>query len=201
MTMTVGSEEQRTSIDQRPYLVVSTDSHASPSLEKQLRQYCPSQYLEAFDEFVQNFRTAQVQTAAGAQGVASPATPPAVAGSAALRLSSAEIGSIAAHGKQAEDDSLLCGGLTDPHDRLRDMDLDGVAADVIFSGAPNGEVLPFLALGFDQGPASMPVELRRVGSHIWNAWLADFVSVAPERHVGVMQVAIADVKGAVREIE
>jgi hypothetical protein len=36
-------------------LVVSGDSHAGPSLEHQLRDYCPSAYLDDFDAFVGNW--------------------------------------------------------------------------------------------------------------------------------------------------
>lgn len=36
----------------RPYLMVSTDSHAGPSLRHQLRAYCPAEYLDQFDAYV-----------------------------------------------------------------------------------------------------------------------------------------------------
>jgi predicted TIM-barrel fold metal-dependent hydrolase len=104
--------------------------------------------------------------------------------------------------EKARERAWICTGQVDPHARIRDMDLDGVAADVVFAGGQNGEVLPFLSWGgFDQGPSSVDVQLRAVGAHIFNEWLAGFVSVEPARHVGVMQIAISNVAGAVRELE
>jgi predicted TIM-barrel fold metal-dependent hydrolase len=172
-----------------PYLVVSTDTHAAPSLEHELRQYCPAAYLEEFDAFVSGFRRSQ-----GDGGV----------GDSAAEQITRAIGEALGDDEQQKgmfDASIACAGLQDPYARVRHMDEDGVAADVIFAGAPNGEVLPFLAMGFDAGPKSVSVELRAVGSEIWNRWLADFVSVHPERHVGVMQIAVGDVDAAVREVE
>jgi predicted TIM-barrel fold metal-dependent hydrolase len=37
--------------DEEPYLVVSCDSHAGPSLERSLRPYCPEKYLDDFDGY------------------------------------------------------------------------------------------------------------------------------------------------------
>ena len=34
-----------------PYLIVSSDSHAGPSLKNALRPYCPAKYLDEFDDF------------------------------------------------------------------------------------------------------------------------------------------------------
>ena len=81
------------------------------------------------------------------------------------------------------------------------MDADGIAADVIFAGGLNNEPLPFIGFGANAGSTAVPLELRAVGARIWNAWLADFVSVDPWRHVGVMQIPIHDVSLAVQEIE
>jgi hypothetical protein len=38
------------------YLVVSTDAHAGPSVEHQLRAYCPQACLDDFDAFVESLR-------------------------------------------------------------------------------------------------------------------------------------------------
>jgi predicted TIM-barrel fold metal-dependent hydrolase len=43
--------------------------------------------------------------------------------------------------------------------------------------------------------------LRAVGEHIWNEWLAEFISAAPERLLGVFQVPVWDVEGTVRELD
>jgi predicted TIM-barrel fold metal-dependent hydrolase len=164
--------------DEQRYLVVSSDSHAGPSLERDLRQYCPASYLQDFDDFAQRVR----------HGVGH-----------------GHLITLAVQNEPALRDALArtagCPGQTDPTARLRDMDDDGVAAEVIFAGGQNGEMLPFIGIGWDAGSRDVAHELRAVGEHIWNEWLADFVSPAPERLLGVMQVPIWDVDAAVRELE
>ena len=93
-------------------------------------------------------------------------------------------------------------GHHDVHARLRDLDYDGVAAEVIFHGSQNGEPIPFQSfgpfLGYEKGDN---LELLGVGYHIYNEWLADFCSVEPERHVGLAHLPMWDVDAAVREAE
>ena len=93
-------------------------------------------------------------------------------------------------------------GHHDVHARLRDLDYDGVAAEVIFHGSQNGEPIPFQSfgpfLGYEKGDN---LELLGVGYHIYNQWLADFCSVEPERHVGLAHLPMWDIDAAVREAE
>ena len=60
-------------------------------------------------------------------------------------------------------------GHFDPHARLRDLDYDGIAAEVIFHGSQNGEPIPFQSfgpfLGYENGDN---LELLGVGYHIYN---------------------------------
>jgi hypothetical protein len=42
------------------------------------------------------------------------------------------------------------------------MDESGIAAEVIFAGGQNGEVLPFVGVGWDAGPSESPQSLRAV---------------------------------------
>jgi predicted TIM-barrel fold metal-dependent hydrolase len=84
--------------------------------------------------------------------------------------------------------------------KLKHMDESGVAAEAIFAGHTNGETLPW-AGPFSAGWVGIDPTLRALGAHIWNQWLADFVSAAPERLLGVMQIPIWDVDQAVKEIE
>ncbi len=83
-------------------------------------------------------------------------------------------------------------GLSDPTQRLRDMDADGVAAEVVFHGGQNGQPLPF--------NVGCPDELRTKGVRIYNRWLSDFLSIEPHRHVGVAQLPIWDLEATVREV-
>ena len=86
--------------------------------------------------------------------------------------------------------------------RLRDMNRDGIAAEVIFHGSQNGEPMPFLPqlLG-NNATFEFDPELASVGEHIYNRWLADFCSVEPERHVGLAHVPMWDIDAAVDEVE
>src|SRR5262249_29197354 len=127
------------------YLVVSGDSHAGPSLKHQLRDYCPQRYLDAFDDFVEGIE--QVRYAELAE-VSAPVEP-AKARSALGREGLTRIRD--------------CRGLQEVGARLRDMDEQGIAAEVVFSGGQNGEVLPFGGLGFGAAnPAQIPLELQHV---------------------------------------
>jgi len=82
--------------------------------------------------------------------------------------------------------------------RLRDMDVDGVAAEVIFHGSQNGEVMPFAdRITFDAIPDAER-RLVAAGQRIYNRWLTDFCSASPERHIGLAQIAIWDLDAASR---
>jgi predicted TIM-barrel fold metal-dependent hydrolase len=166
----------------RRYLVVSGDSHAGPSLEHHLRPYCEKKYLEQFDEFAKAVRELQLAEFKLAVDAQSDPTRTQLGLEALARTKS-------------------CAGQQDPDARLRDMDADGIAAEVIFAGGMNDEVLPFVGFGTGVGPADIAPELRAEGCRIWNRWLADFVSVAPERLIGVMQIPIWDLDAAIEELE
>ncbi len=165
------------------YLVVSGDAHAGPSLEGDLRPYCPRTHLSEFDDFV---RAVKEQT------IAEMNTPDA----------GADDGTRPALWHEAVAHTRACRGQSDPVARLSDMDAQGIAAEVIFAGGMNGEVLPWIGNRFWAGglSASTP-EQRALGSHIWNQWLADYVAAAPERLIGVMQVPIWDIDAAIAEVE
>jgi predicted TIM-barrel fold metal-dependent hydrolase len=93
-------------------------------------------------------------------------------------------------------------GHHDMHARLRDMDHDGVAAEVIFHGSQNGEPMPFLPplLG-NNATFDFDRDLAADGVRIYNRWLADACSVEPERHVGLAHVPMWDIDAATREVE
>jgi len=175
------------------YLVVSTDSHVGPSLQHDLRSYCPKQFQSQLDEYVRKIAVAKSDDCDVSE----------------LTKDEQRMRALK-NGFQANDDdhrgelaraqTVGAAGQRDPVGRLRDMDTDGVAADVVFAGGANGEVLPFIPDGTSAGPPDIPGELRAAGTHMWNQWLADFVSVEPARHVGVMQVPVWDIGLAVQEV-
>ncbi len=178
MTATQGAVEQaiqpRGSAGSR-YLVVSGDSHAGPSLENELRAYCPQRYLEDFDEYARQVRAESLRPITGGKGN--------------------DI-----HSLEALARAKACAGQSDVQTRLRDMDAQGIAAEVIFAGGQNDEFIPFLGSGLG-GASDWPRELQAVGCRVWNSWIADFCSNAPDRLIGTMQVPIWDVEATVREVE
>jgi len=84
--------------------------------------------------------------------------------------------------------------------RLREMDGDGIVAEVIF---PN-TIPPFFpkaSLTF-QPPAldAGDVDRRWAGLRAHNRWLADFCAAAPGRRAGICQVMLHDIDAAVAEV-
>jgi predicted TIM-barrel fold metal-dependent hydrolase len=174
------------------YLLVSTDSHVGPSMRGQLREYCERRYLDAFDEDVRRTEAHLTNASQQTLGSSDPLGGAIQGGQtvAATRLSSsADNDAMRARRHVAE----MAGGLQDPHARLKDMDDQGVAADVIFAGGQNDELLPF--------DTSTEPELQRIGYEIYNRWMRDFVSVAPERLIGVAQITFDDIGSAVAQVE
>lgn len=87
------------------------------------------------------------------------------------------------------------------HDRrLRELEADGVVAEVIF---PN-TVPPFYpkASLVEQppSPTAGDLERRAAGLRAHNRWLADFCAAAPGRRAGIAQIMLHDVDAAVAEI-
>jgi len=84
--------------------------------------------------------------------------------------------------------------------RVRELDADGVAGEVIFPAAENFHA-PFHGNHPRTGryePA--PRELRAAGARAYNRWLADLCAEQPERRAGVALVDLADVDAALEEI-
>jgi predicted TIM-barrel fold metal-dependent hydrolase len=100
----------------------------------------------------------------------------------------------------------LTTGHHDVHARLRDLDKDGVAAEVIFHGSQNGQPIPWNVSDPSRGPMSIvrqydvDFELAGVGRQMYTRWLADFCSVEPERHVGLAQLPMWDIDEAIKEM-
>ncbi|HKD67183.1 MAG TPA: amidohydrolase family protein [Candidatus Binataceae bacterium] len=95
-------------------------------------------------------------------------------------------------GKRFEDYSLTVRRLSeqrpggwDPAERLKDQDLDGVQAEVLYGGGPL---------------ATQDSALRRASHIAYNDWLADFCSVNPKRLLGMAYIPFDSVEGALTEI-
>ena len=78
-------------------------------------------------------------------------------------------------------------GAWDPHERLKDIDTDGVDAEVMF-----GSVI---------GGSSPDPEYRLAVHHAFNAWLGDFCKVAPDRFLGLgILPEVTDLEAAIAEL-
>src|SRR3984957_1713433 len=68
--------------------------------------------------------------------------------------------------------------------RRKDMEGDGVVAEVLFHFSFNGELLPFIP-SFTHSDNPSDPELAKVGMRIYNRWLADFCAELPGRRAGL----------------
>jgi predicted TIM-barrel fold metal-dependent hydrolase len=161
-------------------LVASSDTHIGPPMEL-LRDYCERAYLEEFDAFAANCNVV-----------------PGAVTTADVDVEKDEI--------PFDWSQVITPGHYDVDERLRQMNADGVAAEVIYHGSQNGHSLPFVprtgsfALAGD-GEDRRTQELYAAGMRIYNRWLADFCSVEPTRHVGLAYLPLWDLNLAIEELE
>lgn len=76
----------------------------------------------------------------------------------------------------------------DPAERLHDMDLDGVEAEVIYT-----------TLGFRQF-WFQDAALQQACFRAYNDWLAEYCAYAPKRLAGLALISLYDIEAAVREL-
>jgi predicted TIM-barrel fold metal-dependent hydrolase len=157
---------------------VSADTHIGPRLVEELRPYCPQSHLAEFDEFAGALRRKH-ENARGQLGFGG--------------MTRGEDWAVSRRNLRTE-------GHYDIHARLRDLNNDGVAAQVIFHDSQNGEPLPFDSSSVVDRE-NIDFERLKVGQHIYNRWLADAVSVEPERHIGLAYLPMWDIDAAVKELE
>lgn len=158
------------------YLIVSTDSHVGPEVDV-FRNYCDRTLAADLEQYITE-TDALIDVAAPNWG-------------GAVNDDLAE--------RQADDR-----GVNDPHERLRNMDSDGVAAEVVFHGNNHHRrargYIPFadVTVGDSVG-RSWDLDHQAAGRRMFNRWLADFCSTAPDRLLGVAEVPYWDVDAAVDE--
>ena len=163
-----------------PALIVSSDGHAMAEM-KDYRPYLPRELRAAFDDFLVLYARHGLRS-----------SDPEWLGN---RLDPDEVEKWR---HDVVEQSRLAGD-SDPHARIAEMDRDGRAAEILFPdfgrpfelGTPIRESL----IGYDRKP-----EQVAAGLPAHNRWLADFVSVAPERFGGMANVDFDDVEGAMAEI-
>lgn len=151
-----------------PYMIISADCHAGLPTEK-YRPYLDSAFHRAFDDFLDGREARRAEmTRLGIRNEAFAA-------------------------KWFEENEEGLRGGWDAARRAKELDGDGVAAEVVFPDADavdSGTAAPFgvgLGLSGDQDP-----ELGMAGARAHNRWLAEFCADAPERHCGVALLPITD---------
>jgi predicted TIM-barrel fold metal-dependent hydrolase len=157
------------------YLVVSADGHAGLACEE-YRGYLDSRYHPAFDTYLAE-RTAR-------------------------REESLKFNYDYIMGWEKDNAEGLKGAY-DPGVRDKELDADGVAADVLFPDADaiTGMASPPFGAGLSAGAIEDP-ELAFAGARAHNRFLADMCSHSPHRRGGIALVPIThDVPRAVKEIE
>jgi predicted TIM-barrel fold metal-dependent hydrolase len=89
------------------------------------------------------------------------------------------------------------------HARIRDMDQDGVTAELIFQGVQDLRPVPWVGLaGFALGDLQHPEAMARgaQGMKIYNRWLADACSIEPNRFVAAVLLPLWDIDLAIEEL-
>jgi len=92
-------------------------------------------------------------------------------------------------------------GAWDHDARVRVLDADGIAGEVIFPDGITEMNAPPFGAGLSLPTENVVPELQWAGARSHNRWLAELVAMAPERRAGVAIVpALWDVDEAVREV-
>jgi predicted TIM-barrel fold metal-dependent hydrolase len=186
MPVTASDAQSSPAHRSEPLVIVSCDTHIGPRLEEELRPYCPPNLLDDFDGFSAGLQKKREAAAARRQKLSFGGND-SIGEDWGVRLANLETP-----------------GHHDMHARLRDLDNDGVSAEVMFHDSQNGEPIPFqVDTILTRGATGDGQEFDhlKAGQHMYNQWLADVCSIEPERHVGLMHVPMWDIAAAIKELE
>jgi predicted TIM-barrel fold metal-dependent hydrolase len=160
------------------YLIISSDCHAGPPPE-QYRSYMDPQYRERYDQFLGELAVTRAAST-GAQA----------------RFREKFVAKTGDGGLRAS---------WDPDLREKELDNDGVAAEVVFPDADVLGIGTVTSSPFGTGLAASghdDAELAFAGAKAHNRWLADLCAANPVRRAGIATVpVIHDVAAGVAEIE
>lgn len=153
------------------YLVITADSHAGPDV-RQYGQYLESKWQSEFEDWAKEVEDWQQEM----KKVMGPR-------------------SIAVGGDMDADGSRNW----DSARRLREMEGDGVVAEVIFSNT-SPPFAPRMLSEFGEPEIGSWHDRRFAGIQAHNRWLAEFCQEAPGRRAGIAQIFLPNVEGSVEEI-
>jgi predicted TIM-barrel fold metal-dependent hydrolase len=157
------------------HIVISSDCHAGLPPER-YREYTDPAYREAFDAAlpIQNRMIEEAER----------------------RFLIADINADWRRGREAD-----LAAAWDHDARVRVLDADGIAGEIIFPDGITERNTPPFGAGLSLPTENVVPQLQWAGARAHNRWLAELVSQAPERRVGVALVpALWDVGEAVREV-
>jgi predicted TIM-barrel fold metal-dependent hydrolase len=158
------------------YLVISSDCHAGLPGE-QYREYLDPEYRDAFD---QAFPIQKAQLEAANE----------------MFL----VGDVNEQWRAGQEAGLT--GAWDHDERLKVLDGDGIAGEIIFPDGITEMNTPPFGAGLGLPTEGVLPELQWAGARAHNRWLAELCQMAPERRRGVAVVpALWDVLEAVKEVE
>ncbi len=163
-----------------PALLISSDGHAVANMED-YRPYLPSRMHEDFDAFCAVYREHGGRNSDPKQ--LSAQLDPDI---------------VQKWGREVVEPGYLA-GISDPNARIREQDRQGCAAEVLH---------PDFGLPFEMGSSRLRALYQQertadqldAANKAHNRWLADFMSVAPQRFAGLAVVTFDDVDSAVQEI-
>lgn len=85
-------------------------------------------------------------------------------------------------------------------ERLKDMNSDGVAAELIWHFSQNGQPMPWSGHGLGTVTEEQ-FELAKVGYQIYNRWLMDFCALDSKRLIGVAYLPFWDMEATLDELD
>ncbi|MBW2390165.1 MAG: amidohydrolase [Deltaproteobacteria bacterium] len=157
------------------YLVISSDCHAGLPPER-YREYVDPQYREAFDAAL------PIQNAAMQE--------------ASERFLIADIN---AEWRAGHESGLE--GAWDHAERIKVLDGDGCAAEIIYQDGITEMNTPPFGAGLGMPTEGITAELQWAGARAHNRWISEFCSITPDRHAGLAIIPMLwDVELAVKEI-
>ena len=187
----IDHHNDRTAQSERMVLV-SSDGHIGPPAER-FRDYMDPKYVDDFDEWFSSYIPVWLTKGTTARESVKSVTDSVMWGEEYQRAFEARAAKI----------PWGIEGKWDSGRRLEALDIDGVAADVMFPDDQSANSPPFLGLARDfseEWDRWSPAQ-RREGARAYNRWLSDFCSEDPNRLLGVGLIgSLADVDEAIETV-